>query len=269
MAAMRRKSKTDSRDKVIPISVSLYPGRKHDFVQSAARHFRAYHCNTLVEPFAGSAVIGLSLLHAQIVERLILVEKDEAVFCLLEGMLTDPNLAHRYAAFECTRENVQKVLRNEKSAFSYLVRSRVSNRAKWWGGLRTDIACRWCPDVVIPNLRRVYDMRDRITVIHGDALEVMHAHATDESVGCFADPPYSADSTSKGHTLYRHHRADHKQLFSKLANWHGPWLMTQDNSPMVRRLALCHRFDTRRIRMNNSDNVIMHELAIWRRRPMF
>lgn len=32
---MRRKIRTDSRAKVIPISVSLYPGRKHDFVQSA------------------------------------------------------------------------------------------------------------------------------------------------------------------------------------------------------------------------------------------
>jgi len=264
-----KKYKHALKAKIEVVSVALYPGRKHDFVQSAARHFRAHPCNTLLEPFAGSAVVGLSLLDAQIVKRLILIEKDEAVVCLLNGMLTDPNLADRYAAFECTRENVLNVLDHEKSAFSYLVRSRVSNRAKWWGGLRTDIACRWCPDVVVPNLRRVYEMRDRITVIHGDGLEVMRAHATDESVGCFADPPYTADSTSKGHTIYRHHKLDHKRLFSILANWRGPWLMTQDNCRLVRQLALCHRLPTKRVRMNNSDNIIKHELAIWRRRPMF
>jgi DNA adenine methylase len=233
------------RDEIIPISVALYPGRKHDFVHDAARHFRAHPCNTLVEPFAGSAVVGLSLLHAQIIQRLILVEKHEAVVCLLNGMLTDPNLADRYAAFKCTRENVLKVLKRERGAFKYLVLSRVSNRGKWWGGLRSDIACRWCPDVVVPNLRHVYQMRDRITLIHGDGLEVMRAHAADQAVGCFSDPPYTADSTSKGHSLYPHHRLDHKRLFSILATWHGPWLMTQDNSRLVRRLALCHRFHTR------------------------
>lgn len=255
--------------KIEVVSVALYPGRKHDFVQTAARHFLTHPCHTLVEPFAGSAVVGLSLLHAQIVERLILVERDEAVFCLLNGMLADPKLADRYETFECTRKNVLNVLRHERGAFHYLVRSRVSNRAKWWGGLRTDIASRWCPDVVVHNLRRIYEMRNRITVIRGDALEVMRAHAADQSVGCFADPPYTADSTSKGHTIYRHHKLDHKRLFSTLADWHGPWLMTQDNSPMVRRLALCHRFHTRRVRMNNSDNRIMYELAIWRKRPIY
>jgi DNA adenine methylase len=268
MAAMRGKTRPDSRDKVIPISVSLYPGRKHDFVQDAARYFRAHRCQTLVEPFAGSAVVGFSLLYAQIVERLILVEKDEAVFCLLNGMLTDPNLAERFAAFEPTRENVLNVLKHESTAFHYLVRSRVSNRAKWWGGLRTEIASRWCPDVVVPNLRRVYEMRDRVTLIHGDGLEVMRAHAADKTAGCFADPPYTADSTSKGHMLYRYHRLDHKRLFSILAGWRGPWLMTQDNCRLVRRLSVCHRLNIKRIRMNNSDNTIMHELAIWRKRPL-
>jgi site-specific DNA-adenine methylase len=255
--------------KIDVVSTALYPGRKHDFVQHAANYFRSHHCRTLLEPFAGSAVTGVSLLYAQVVERLILVEKDEGVVCLLNGMLTDPNLADRFAAFECTRENVLKVLKREKGAFKYLVLSRVSNRAKWWGGLRTDIASRWCPDVVIPNLRRVFEMRDRITVIRGDGLEVMQAHAADRTVGCFADPPYTADSTSRGHTLYRHHRLDHKRLFSILASWHGPWLLMEDNCRLVRRLALCHRLHTNRITMNNSDNIIMHELAIWRKRPMF
>jgi len=186
--------------KIDVVSTALYPGRKHDFVQHAAKYFRSHVCHTLLEAFAGSAVTGFSLLYAHTVERLILVEKDEAVICLLNGMLTDPNLADRFAEFECSRENVVNVLKHERGAFRYLVMSRVSNRAKWWGGLRTDIASRWCRELVLSNLRRVYEMRDRIILIHGDGLEVMRAHAADERVGCFADPAYTADSTSKGDT---------------------------------------------------------------------
>ncbi len=253
---------------VLPISVALYPGRKQWFVQQAARYFHTRPCQTLLEPFAGSAIVGLSLLYAQVIERLILVEKDEAVVCLLNGMLTNPTLADRFADFDCTDENVEQVLATETGAFRWLVVSRVSNRAKWWGGLRSDIASRWCKDLVVPNLRRVYAMRDRITVIDGDGMDVMRDYAMDQNVGCFADPPYSADSTSKGRSIYRHHIVNHKRLFALLAAWRGSWLMTQDNCRMVRRLALCHRFETKRVRMNTSDNIVKNELAIWRKRRL-
>jgi site-specific DNA-adenine methylase len=250
------------------ISTALYAGRKHWFVQAAARFFRKRPCDHLIEPFAGSAVVGFSLLYAEIVNRLTLVDKEEAVMCLLKGMLTDPSLADQYEAFVCTRENVKQVLQAENSAFRYLVLSRVSNRAKWWGGLRSEIDSRWCKDLVVANLRRVYELRDRVEVVHGDGLEVLRSHVNEPVTGCFADPPYSADPTSKGHTIYRHHELNHKALFSILADWSGPWLLSQDNSPTVRRLSMCHGFVSRRIRMNNSSNIIMHELQISRRRKL-
>ena len=260
---------TSNRTKIAEVSVALYPGRKHWFIQHAARHFRKNPCRTLVESFAGTAVVGLSLLYAQMIERLILVEKDPDVVCLLNGMLNDPTLVERFADFECTEENVDRVLATETGAFRWLVVSRVSNRAKWSGGRRTDISCRWCRNLVISNLRRVYQLRDRVTLIHGDGLEVMRVHAADSAVGCFADPPYGADPSSKGQTIYRYHELSHPRLFSMLAGWHGPWLMTQDNTPAVRRLTACHRLHARRLTMNTSDNVIKTELAIWRKRPLF
>lgn len=264
-----RMKRAKYRSNIVEVSVALFPGRKHWFVQDAARFFQKRPCATLIEAFAGSAVVGLSLLYAGIIERLIVVEKDPAVVCLLNGMVSDPTLVERFESFECTAANVEHVLATETGAFRWLVVSRCSNRAKWFGGKRTDISCRWCPDVVIPNLQRVYAMRERITVLHADAFEVMANYRRDPSVGCFCDPPYTADPASKGKTLYRHWKVNHPRLFSTLAAWHGPWLMTQDNCITVRRLAISHRLRMKAITMNTSDNLIKHELKIWRDRPLF
>jgi DNA adenine methylase len=265
MASRAKAAKTA----VQPLSIALYPGRKQWFVRQAAKFFRAHQCQTLIEPFAGSAVVGISLLYAGVIERLVLVEKDERIACMLEGIVNDPNLADRYAAFDCTRANVEQLLRDEKSAFRYLVQARCTNRAKFDGGLRKVIDSRWCRDMVVRNIRRLYAMRDRIEVIKGDGLEVMCSYADDPNVGCFADPTYTADVRSKGHTVYRDHKIDHRKLFSILAGWRGPWLLTEDNSRMIRHLARCYRFATKRILMTAGDNKRKKELVLWRRRRLF
>jgi site-specific DNA-adenine methylase len=251
------------------VSTLLYAGRKSWFVKYPAKYFRKHPCTTLIEPFAGSAIVGLSLLNAGMIEHLLLVEKDPRIVCLLRGMVNDPKLADRYAAFECTSKNVGRLLREEKSAFRYLVQSRCANRGKFDGGLRTVIDSRWCRDLVVTNLRRVYAMRERITVIEGDGLEVMRKHSDDPSIGCFADPAYTADIKSKGDTVYRHHKIDHQKLFSLLSRWRGPFLMTEDNSRTVRRLALCYRFRSKKVGMVTAGNKKKNELMLWREgRPL-
>jgi hypothetical protein len=123
--------------------------------------------------------------------------------------------------------------------------------------------------MVVENIRRVQVMRDRITVIYGDAFEVMPWYANNRDAGCFAAAPYGAGPSSKGHTLYLQHKLNHKKLFSRLANWRGPWVLTEDDTRMIRRLALCYRFVSKRAVMNTSDNKKKHELVIWRKRTVF
>jgi hypothetical protein len=110
--ANRVAEKSSSRRKssaVLRVSIAQYAGKKQWFVPYAAKFFRAHPCQTLIEPFAGSAIVGLSLLHAGIIERLVLVEKDERIACLLNGLVDDPKLADKYEAFNCTRENVTQL----------------------------------------------------------------------------------------------------------------------------------------------------------------
>jgi len=257
----RRKSSA-----VLPIHVAPYPGSKRWFLPRAAKFFHAHQCHTLIEPFAGSGIVGLSLLHAGTIKRLVLVEKNRKVASILQAMLDDPALADRYAAFECTRTNVENLIRNEESAFRYLVHARCCYRGRFDLSLDPQIDHHFCREKVVANIRRVHEMRDAIVVINGDAFAEMPKYAADRNVGCFADPPYTADPRSKGHMLYRHHRLNHQKLFSLLAGWHGPWLLTEDNSRMVRRLALCYRFDYKRVLMRTAINQKKKELMIWRRR---
>lgn len=250
--------------KIIPVSCAAYPGSKVQFVQRAAKFFRKRRCQTMLEPFAGSGVVGLSLLHAGIIEKLILVEKDERVACILRGLITEADLAERIEQFDCTRKNVLRLLATEHSAIRYLVQSRTSYRCRFGRSQFRDVAYRWCPEYMAANIRRAYAMRDRITVIPGDAFAEMAKHWKDPAVGVFADPPYSADPRSHGYELYKHHRLNHQKLFSMLRQWQGPWLMTQDNTPAVRRLAACYAFKTKRLSMWTCTNRKKHELVIWR-----
>jgi site-specific DNA-adenine methylase len=132
--------------------------------------------------------------------------------------------------------------------------------------MRTD--SRWSRNFVVQNIRRVYAMRDRIEVIEGDGLTAMRSYADDPSVGCFADPPYVADATGKGHYFYRHHKLNHQKLFSSLAGWRGPWVLTEDDSQIVRRLALCYRFSSRQA-LTGAENKKANELVLWRERTVF
>jgi hypothetical protein len=121
----------------------------------------------------------------------------------------------------------------------------------------------------VGNIRRVYALRDLVTVVEGDGLEVMRQYANDLNVGCFADPAYTADVASKGHTVYRHHKLNHQKLFSILASWRGPWLLTEDNTLMVRRMAASYRFSSKRVRMVTGENKRKEELMLWRKRRLF
>jgi DNA adenine methylase len=250
------------------ISIAQYGGRKQFFLPHAFRYFRSHPCQTMIEPFAGSGVVGLSLLYAGLIEQLVLVEKDERLVCMHEGILNDPTLIERYADFECTQESVRHLFRTEKTAFRYLVQTRVCNRAKFDGGLRSNLGERLCKKMVIGNIRRAQALRDRITVIQGDGLEEMRKRMHDPSVGAFVDPPYTSEPNGGGHRLYRHRfagRQNHHRLFSLLSHWLGAWLLTEDNCRTVRRLARAYRFRFKRVHMKGSENKWRTELMIWRK----
>jgi DNA adenine methylase len=266
---MRHAKRNTARLSIEAISIAQYFGRKQWFLQHAFRYFQTHRCRILIEPFAGSGVVGLSLLYAGIIERLVLVDRDERLVTLHQGVLSDPTLIDKYAAFECTHENIRHLLATEKTAFRYVVQGRTRNRGRFDGGVCRPADRHWCHEHILRNMRLIYAMRDRITVVHGDALEVMRQHINDPCAGCFGDPPYSSEPNGAGRRGYRHPfagRHSHKELFRFLSHWRGPWLLTEDNCRTVRRLALAYRFNFKRVRMSSAENRLKKELMIWQKR---
>lgn len=135
-----------------------------------------------------------------------------------------------------------------------MVQTRCSPRGGFNGGFRTPIGDLYCREAVVANIRRVHALRDRVTVVEGDGLEAMRRYSDDPNAGCFADPPHSMNP---------------QKLFSVLAGWQGPWLLTMDDSLTVRRLALCYRFASQQVLTAAADNRTNNELVLWRERRVF
>lgn len=110
-------------------------------------------------------------------------------------------------------------------------------------------------------------IRERFTFICGDGLEVMKKYANNKRAAFFIDPPYTAGGPSgkrAGARLYTHHELDHKRLFSLSQTLAGDVLLTYDDTPEVRGLAVNHGFICESIAMKNTHHARLTELLIAR-----
>lgn len=247
------------------ISILRYPGSKRWCIEYVERFFAGRRVPLLVEPFAGSASVGLSLLNAQLTDHLLLVEKDLRVVAFWRAVLSDASFAERIARFNPTRENVEEVLQGPQDGFWLLVKSRCSFRGIIEGGLQGDVTARWCVDTVTSNIRRVHVLRDRITVAHADGIQALYQYGNQTGVFAFVDPPYSATKNCPGKKLYEHHQLNHRFLFQVLQGWRpGSFLLTYNNARLIRRIARQHSFQFKRVGMRTGANLRKKELLIWK-----
>ncbi len=234
-----------------------------------------------VEPFAGGAIIGLTVAFAQMAESVILIERDEQVAAVWKTIISMDGgaqwLADRIATFDLTPESVQALLavRPEsikEQAFQTIVQNRVSHGGILAPGAGTikngengkGIRSRWYPDTLCQRIIDISRVRNRIVFVHGDAFNTLLKYADDESAVFFIDPPYTASTKKAGSRLYTYHQIDHELLFQRVQNLKGDFLMTYDDAEEVRSLAVKYRFETRLVAMNNTHHATMNELLIGR-----
>ncbi len=214
----------------------------------------------LLEPFAGGAVVGLSLLDQNLIEHLVLVEKDPRVASFWRTALSDSRFADRVERFRCTRKNVEAVCANpdRDPAFWTLVKNRCSVGGNLKGGLMRDVSCRWNGKVHAAALRKICSLSFRIQCIEGDGIDALRKHADDPSAAAFVDPPYVA----AGKSLYNQWQVDHAAIFDVLAKWKGLWVMSYDSAPEIRRLLKKHRFVYREAPMRTNKGKVKKELIM-------
>jgi DNA adenine methylase len=253
-----------------------YPGGKTWFIPYAREWLKQYNRTiSLIEPFAGGGIIGLTAAFENLVPDVTFVEKDEDIASVWRTMLSSQAnwLAEQVINFDVTPENVEEVLSHSpksvrERAFCTILRNRLQH-----GGILAPGAglvkngengkgmkSRWYPETICKRILRIAKIRNKIKFIQGDGLDVMREESDSLNVAFFIDPPY----TKAGRRLYLHHQIDHENLFAIASKVHGDVLMTYDDAPEIQSLASSYGFESERVLMKTTHHLQKYELVIGR-----
>lgn len=261
-----------------------YPGGKTWLVPRVFHWLNAFEKRPaeFIEPFAGGAIVGLSVAFENLADHVTLVELDDQVASVWDTIINNGEgewLARRIEQFELTEENVIKALRQtdlslKEQAFQTILQNRTAHGgilAKGaglvkYGEAGKGIASRWYPSTLAKRIRDINKIRERLTFVRGDAFQVIEANQAKEGVVFLVDPPYTAGKNGKraGTRLYTHFNIDHERLFKLLEHVEGDLMITYDNDEYVRELAVKHGFQYKEIAMQNTHLAKMTELIIQR-----
>ncbi len=252
-----------------------YPGGKTWLIPYVRRWLRALPevCGTLLEPFAGGAIVGLTAAAEGLAERVTLVELDEDVASVWQTILSDDHvwLCDRIVGLELTHGIVDEITaakaRSTKHrALATIVENRVNRGgilAPGAGRVKNGengkgLLSRWYPETLSRRIRAIAELRSRINFVHADGLQIMEQHAGDPRVAHFVDPPY----TVAGRRLYRHSVIEHPRLFAIAQSAVGELLMTYDDSREIVHLALEHELQVLWVPMKTTHHLQKLELLI-------
>jgi DNA adenine methylase len=232
-----------------------------------------------IEPFAGGGIVSLTVAFEELADRITMVELDEQVASVWQTILggDGAKLSEQIVNFVVTPESVATVLGQRcttpfENAFRTIVRNRVSRGGILapgaglvkYGENGKGLVSRWYPATLRKRILDIASIRDRISFIQGDGLEVVRKHLTCANFAFFMDPPYTAAGKKAGSRLYTHAILNHDELFRTTSALEGDFLMTYDNTPEIDELAKWYGLDTVPVAMKNTHHAYMTELLIGR-----
>lgn len=231
-----------------------------------------------IEPFTGGGIVSLTVAFEELAEHVTMVELDHHVAVLWKTMLSaedNPWFCQQVTAFDMTLENLRAELAQfptteRELAFQTFIRNRTNHGgilAAGSGVLKhgesgKGVKSRWYPDTLRKRIENIQHVREKITFIEGDGIEVIRKHGAQKSSVFFIDPPYTAAGKKAGSRLYTHNELDHEKLFRECEKIKGDFLMTYDNAPELVSLAKKHGFKTKTVSMKNTHHATMTELLV-------
>lgn len=261
------------------LSPFRYPGGKTWFAPRFLRWLQSlsHRPECLAEPFAGGGIISLSAAYYNLVDKCIMIEKDEDVASVWTTILYGDWewLADQIQTVKLTPETARKIIEAptntcEEKAFRTIIKNRVCH-----GGIMADgsgllkygergkgILSRWYPDTLVKRIKEIVTMKDRLVFIEGDAFDHIPQYKNNKNVCFFVDPPYTASTKKAGRRLYRYSEIDHEGLFRLLEEMDGKFLLTYDCDDAIINLAKRAGFNYRRIPMTGTHNSVRYELVI-------
>jgi DNA adenine methylase len=239
----------------------------------------SHETETLLDAFAGGGSVSLTAAAEGLVKKVVMVELDPSIAVVWSTILTgDANgLVERIRGFIMLEENVLAELNSPRTfevdlAFQTILRNRVQRggiMAPGAGLMKAGeagkgIGSRWYPETLSRRIEAIREIRERIELVHGDGLAEMRKRITQAETAFFIDPPYTASAKKAGSRLYGASMLDHEELFQLAGRHAGAVLMTYDNAPEVKALALKSGFAFKPIAMRSNHNTEMSELLVSR-----
>lgn len=256
-----------------------YPGGKTWLVPRIRQWLKSvpFKPSHFIEPFAGGAIVGLTVAFEDLADKVVLVELDEDIASVWRTILCSnaPWLANRIREFKMCDKNLSEVLSSKpktirEQAFQTIVKNRVSHGgiiAEGSGIMKAGengkgILSRWYPNTLSQRIMEIYEIKRKITFIQADGMEIIRQRGKSNSNIFFIDPPYTAGGKKAGQRLYKYNHIDHERLFRLSKEIHGDCLLTYDDAIEVQEMAVKYGFDFREVAMQNRHNSVMNELLI-------
>ena len=213
---MDEQAKSDLQGRLSPLR---YPGGKGKMLRQLEPHFPE-RIGTMVEPFAGGAAASLAMLFAGRADRIVLNDLDPGVYAFWISVLEyTEKLLNAVRNIQGTREEFLQAKRildrpdgrpTVELAAAFLIANQLAFSGITKAGIAGDYKRRWNYKKVADRIHRIAAYKDRITVMHMDALQVIEEFYWNADHLLFIDPPY----VLQGKQLYRewYEMDDHKRL---------------------------------------------------------
>ncbi len=258
-----------------------YPGGKTWLVPRIRQWLKSLPelSNEFIEPFAGGGIISLTVAFENLSRHVTMVELDDEVAAVWRTIIYGDGiwLADQIATFDCTSDNLENILSanaqtSKEKAFRTILRNRVNHGGILapgsglvkYGENGKGILSRWYPTTLKRRILNIISIKERLTFLEGDGIQLLKENSERTDVVFFIDPPYTASGKKAGTRLYKYSEIDHEELFKIASTLKGNFLMTYDNAEEVIEMARTYEFNTRVIAMKNTHNTKMTELLIGR-----
>lgn len=234
-----------------------------------------------VEPFAGGAGLGITLLLHGYAKRITLNDIDPLVYSFWKSALEDTDDLCKLIS--STRVSMAEWYRQREVVESPNGRSRIElafaaiylNRCNRSGILRGGVIggqeqsgpwkmdARFNKDTLIKKIKAVAACKSSITVCKRDAGELLKDASlrSDGPLFWYLDPPYYV----KGQELYENHyvQEDHVALAKLVSELKDPWIVSYDNAAEIKKLFQKYRQYTYGINYSAGDHYSGREVAFF------
>lgn len=239
------------------LSPLIYPGGKGKIADFLYHRLSKSKTKSLTSPYCGGASTELALLHANVIERLVLNDFDYGVYALFQTIKEDPEaLIRRIRNFVPTHDDyfkAQEIIKADyqncgllDAAFNLLLNNRLAYSGIYYANPRggkhgdhSELLCRWNTENLIKRLKTIHEMGHKITVHNMDACELIEEEYWNHESTLLIDPPYY----KQGKYLYRcfYEKEDHIKLNFVLESLYSGFpgadiLLCYDDEEFIERL---------------------------------